>query len=499
MNSKYINKNGGKKLLAAVLAIAVVIVAGFIVLGGEDNVDATPISGTPTVITGGATIGEDSSYIADKDVTATLGNSSTMTIYVVDGVTLTLVGGTSSEAVTVYAANSTGSAYGISYVSISSMTTGTLSIKAQYSEDELLISGTPGVVPAVSGTVSIIPGETLTVGNTVTVKSGAVFYDGSSYYIYYSKGANLGSVTLRTGQHLTILDASVILNETNGTLNISNVKSTNLKADFTDGLSGSVISGKVTVSTGYVKAVSGLNLSGVSSGSIVKVKVDSDYYLVKQITSKVLADDDVSEVTVYGKLTQSADVTSSAITSLTVPAGCSLIIPEGKAVSLTGATIAATGDLRVFGSLTATSATGNVYLGPTGCVSSYTLVTKGNTNLESGTDTGIGGTPLVSSVTDAILSDNLLIPAGTTFTIDGNLGLNGKMITVYGTLVISEGASIFSVGTPSSGTVVEGIVLALGGSVVNNGTIAREMGIIISDAITPTSSVTMTNISGIQI
>ena len=94
-------------------------------------------------------------------------------------------------------------------------------------------------------------------------------------------------------------------------------------------------------------------------------------------------------------------------------------------------------------------------------------------------------------VNNATLNDNLTIPEGMTLTVSGNLFLNGKSITVNGTLVIQNKACIYDL---TSGP---GIILGSEGAIQNNGTIGNGNPVKIADS-DGSSNVTMQGISGLE-
>ena len=104
------NKNG-VKLLAAIMAFAMVLVAGFAIIGNADEADAA-FGGNEASIDGNAatagTIEKGKYTLVSDDAEITVpATDGTATVYVADDKSVTLVGATGSTIViTVYAYNS---------------------------------------------------------------------------------------------------------------------------------------------------------------------------------------------------------------------------------------------------------------------------------------------------------------------------------------------------------------------------------------------------------
>ncbi|MBQ8373150.1 MAG: hypothetical protein IJX35_02410, partial [Candidatus Methanomethylophilaceae archaeon] len=101
----------GVKLLAAVAAIAMVLVSGFVLIGNSSDSDATYTeteitpSSSILVPTENVDVENEKSYIITKDLQVNA-TTYTTTLYVLDGVTVTIKGVQSAGAITVYAAKS---------------------------------------------------------------------------------------------------------------------------------------------------------------------------------------------------------------------------------------------------------------------------------------------------------------------------------------------------------------------------------------------------------
>ena len=192
-------------------------------------------------------------------------------------------------------------------------------------------------------------------------------------------------------------------------------------------------------------------------------------------------------------------VTGKATISGTVDTGVTLSVEEDANADLTGLT-ANSGIIEIYGKAKVDNEiSGKIVLDPAAEIDG-TFNEKATIIPDADMDKPlyIGGeleTDL--PVNNATLNDNLTIPEGMTLTVSGNLFLNGKSITVNGTLVIQNKACIYDL---TSGP---GIILGSEGAIQNNGTIGNgnAVKIAVADengASSTNSYVTMQGVSGLE-
>ena len=192
-------------------------------------------------------------------------------------------------------------------------------------------------------------------------------------------------------------------------------------------------------------------------------------------------------------------VTGKATISGSVDAGVTLSVEEDANADLTGLT-ANNGIIEIYGKAKVDNEiSGKIVLDPAAEIDG-TFNEKATIIPDADMDKPlyIGGeleTDL--PVNNATLNDNLTIPEGMTLTVSGNLFLNGKSITVNGTLVIQNKACIYDL---TSGP---GIILGSEGAIQNNGTIGNgnAVKIAVADengASSTNSYVTMQGVSGLE-
>ncbi|MBQ7405255.1 MAG: hypothetical protein IJV90_02420, partial [Candidatus Methanomethylophilaceae archaeon] len=222
--------------------------------------------------------------------------------------------------------------------------------------------------------------------------------------------------------------------------------------------------GSVTFSNGTGDALNEVMISGT---------VTSDYTITK------------------GSIIIEGNVTGSNV-NITVNDGIAKVIATiGKGVTITvadGATLEIPAGTTIEnGAVIDNTAGGKVIVAPgintVGIVGGFTYSEESfgmNQDLESDL-----------TVKNAYLQSDLVIPDGVTLTVGGKLDLNGKNLTVYGTLVVEKRGSIIT--SFASGN----IVLGKTGVIDNSGTVGTENPVTISDE-SKIGSVTMKGVNGIE-
>ena len=184
-------------------------------------------------------------------------------------------------------------------------------------------------------------------------------------------------------------------------------------------------------------------------------------------------------------------VTGEAKVTGTVDAGVTLSVEEDANADLTGLT-ANEGTIEIYGAAEINNLDGKVVVDPaakiTGAFADTAIIVP-DADMEKPFYIG-GNLEENQSVNNATLNDNLVIPEGLTLTVNGDLFLNGKSITVNGTLIISKNACIYDVGTG------EGIILGSEGAIQNSGVIGN--GNPVKVAVSASSNVTMQGVSGLE-
>ena len=487
MNANVSKTNTGK-LLAAVLVMAMVI-AGAAVVFSEESVDAATstasIDKTLNPLTD-AEISTDGDYYATGDITAKI-TGGTVNIYLVNGAEVTF-----------------------------SSATGTIKVYAA-------TNGSAGVAPTkcIDGLSLTLAGSATTVTNTnnnLVVANDGVAASGNEYGIsvkgstntvFYGTRANAGTVNIVASDVVTVIDGSVVVSQavegaSSNTLNFRNVTSaatgTTVTVTATDAtkttLNGTIASGTVSVTSGTVTAGAALN--------VVKTEDTVKTSLLNAVASNTIAQDvtltsslGANQSFIYGtyelRSTLGAFGDPAEYLDVTVTEGSTFIINNGVTASVKSLTSTA-GTTKVFGNLMYTAADdveGNILLGPNGYIGGEVTATGlKNTNVTSGQDYYINGIPSSPSVGDAIISSDLTIPEGMTFTVTVNLGLNNETLTVNGTLVIDSRASVYGFGS---------IVLGEKGTITNNGSIGAKMPVTVSNgAVSTPQTVTIVGVSGVS-
>ena len=551
MTNKYTNKNGEMKLLAAVLAIAMMLVAGIVVTSSGNDLDAAPSvpSGSATEISGTITDlpsegiievgfeGDSKNYKVTSNVSLTIpGQASaakSINLYLAQGVTVTIIGTSGSSisqnitvnvipadrgCVNAYASDD-------SKVSIVGLISGSIAV----TNNTFGSNGVASVMTVSNNAKAVMDSAAFTQGDVrigstgleTTVPVSGVAYgilvsdetSGYEDYKYYPLGASV-SVTLLTNKNsVTVLDGSATVTQTVGgkdnTLSLSKVKSEDganaIKVTGGDSaipkLDGIATTGLITVTTGTIE-------KGTVTNAYINAVVGTDDTITNQIPAEVTVAAQVFtiwgtivqvndvDLTNHGDYDEESDSWEYKDATISLDSGSTLLIEEGvtiKAKALAGPD-SGNADVRILGEVVTDDISTNknnvkVLLGSTGTVSGGLEVT-GNTNVRSGQDNPITDNLYSELPENAILGGAATIPEGITYTIKANLGLNGNTLTVNGTLIIEDGAEIFG-----TGIAAEMIILGENGSIVNNGVIAAVTPITVSDTV---NGAKINGVSGIQ-
>ena len=488
-----VSKTNTGKLLAAIMIMAVLI-AGVAMVFSGDSVKAAPVEDV-TDITG---IVEDStaevdasaaavSYYVPSNVTINVTGTSAVTLYLKAGVTVTLKGATSN--VTMYASSD--------YTGTTVTPVDALSVKAgSNAVDKTYTAGTNSITTTDTG-------ATLTGGITVKPVSGS--------YTVYANGAEVSGIdvkydsTSKTGDIVAVTNGTATVSQGSNRVTVGN------GGTVTAGEKFPVIEGiGFTIENGII--IKGTNTVTLSNGVSITLTGDSNTYYSNQIVNSISGVTSstitLDTQTVTGEVVQKSQVGNANSVKdqikVTVSDGATLTINNNVSVY---ATITTTSNpaLNLYGSIINladnTAAFGTGEIGPNGYFNDkVTISTKSNSNVTGDADDfEISGEPSSPSVGDAVLKGELVIPAGTTFTVTGNLGLNLNKITVNGTLIIGNGASIYGTGTDTS----ESIVIGEKGSIQNNGTIGKMLPVKISYTYNNgtenvTQSISMQGVSGVN-
>ena len=490
-------KTNTGKLLAAVLVMAMVI-AGAAVVFSEESVDAatttTTIEDSPLTSLGTKIPSEGGNYYVAGNVTiTTVSATSDVNIYVLNGASVKFPTDVGSATITVYAA-ANGSA--------SSAPTERVAGLSIVAGENITIENNGGALVASEGT----PGADSEGGIVVKTAHNTTYYaEGDNRSINL---ANCTEVKITNGTATVYQgDNSVTLTNIVDTTGVTLIPGADKAYPTIKGTAAGTADAKATVSfTGGFFKLDGTFTTTDSNLIVNSVEMTANgvTYYSNQIVNKIGADA-VTAVTINGTIAQRTSVDLGAKTNtLGIDKGDVLIINNNVTVTATGYTPANKGTAVVYGALITTSETettpvtltaGTVYVGPNGYTDATGAGFIKNTNVDKYTDNYfINGVPSSSDVGDAIIgADGLTIPEGMTFTLKGNLGLDGKTLTVNGTLIIENRATIFDCGDGK-------IVLGAKGSIQNNGTIGKMMSVDILgiDATTPKGSITLQGVSGVS-
>ena len=346
----------------------------------------------------------------------------------------------------------------------------------------------------------------ITIEGTASATGFGSFVSTTQEKTYYPNGADLGNVTLSDATDVaTIKDATATVIFGDNRISFSNVKG----ADIEVGIDGTELditvttaatAGTISVLGGVVKTVNATNPAG--TGAVLNAVADKAIATGTKLSNAIDVSGETDKFTyIYGTYTirgtvgtasTSENKTANQDMALTIDANATLIISANA--NLYVQSMDNKGTVKIFGNLYGTAwssdnvspvaITGNIQMNANGYVDTTTVnidsATVINTNITSGTadDYKINGVPSSSDVGDAILDGDLIIPAGMTFTVNGNLGLNGHKIIVDGTLVVDSRANIYGVNkidTTTANNASEGIYIQGNGSIQNNGAIGKMM------------------------
>ena len=340
MTSKYMNKNGERKLLAtvAVFAMVLAMVGAFIFIDSDVNAASTESSiptGTMNKLAGGETISSAGVYYADADVTVT-STSANIDVYLVGTGKLTVTTITSGT-VSVYLVTSVDS------------TTG----EPTKCVDGLKVNAAAGEkISADSANKTLVE-----VGSTVSngTYSMAIVDSSESTTTYYSVGNERSTdLTLDTSDSVTITNGSVTVvvgtdkiafSAVVGTVMVSESSGMNVGGSFSKG-SITMVSGKATIS-GSLSFSGTAKLNAFASAAVdtSSTIISSDYagtgsvaspYVYGNAASKTTISKSGSDVTVNFVNASSNSVTimdGSASTSVIVNVSGNAIIKGSGAIS----------------------------------------------------------------------------------------------------------------------------------------------------------------------
>ena len=296
------------------------------------------------------------------------------------------------------------------------------------------------------------------------------------------------NVTLNRGCTLTIPAEQILSISASSSLEaIGNVivrGTLDIEADGTIMTDNESDNGKYTVYSGATVSVMGSPLIGETG----TVKIDTGSVTISNITSTTTFD-----AVINGNVTVTGTVPS-------IPAESSVTLSEGRTADIGANTIDSDGSLVVLGTIKGTgSITGNMAVGPN-AVFDDGVTTSGATisNVSDGNTYKIGGTlEGNTTVNNAILEDDLVIPSGMTLTVTGNLGMNNNSITVNGTLEIASSGSLYTTGVAPTAT-SNVVILGANGTINNSGSIGKNAGVMFVSSADDTSNAVVQGVSGAE-
>ena len=533
MNSKYTNKNGEKKLLAAVMAFVMVFAIGIIIADGSES-DAAIVAYTADADKGVQIIDESVSiesgqnYYASSSMEITIGaNITTETIiFVGPGATVTV-----SVAKNVDINTSVGTLRLITASSVTEVegAAGAPSTYKVVQANQIVKSAVSAIVDggdkivysaavlsgnsittnayaygSVTGDISgndsetkiLIPATKSISGKTVTNFDNGISATSNGKVIEYPKGSIVSSISLLISDDtVTVTSGTVEVQQGSNVVKLDKITSTaGVTVTYGDvptikgtTATSSGESGSITVTAGaFVKAGSGL--SGTAKMNYVSSTCGASTSYTAGIVDKV-GGTDVSAPVVNGTITQYQNIDAALV--ITIADNSTLVIPEGVSIKVTSIAVAATQTLKVFGEVDGNvTGAGDVFIGPEGYVKSAPTTAK---NIITGQDSGVSETLRGDETRDVLLAEgNNVVPVGETYTIYQKFGLNGNSITVNGTLIIAAGAEVFGTG---SGV----ISLGADGKIIIEGTLAKNMPVkVTSDAVDAVSTDNYVVISGVD-
>ena len=497
MISKYEKTNTGK-LLAAVLVMAMVI-AGAAVVFSDSEVSATDAPENKLSLTGNypafdkSPVGEEIGSIVATNTG--LGNSiqatydATNTTYKLTGTVAFQSIAYNAEGTPAWTGNNTNDSAKVFY-----------SNHWEYASEQKYFGVVLNFDNAVNVTTESTAGDTtdkqwlIYLTDDLTARN-VYDADGQKLYTIDFSGlkATVNAVTqndIKNASGQTIVESITVTEniDVDGELEIT--KNTTVTA----GKALNLTTGdKVKITTGAFSGT--INGEGEEAGSATFTNIKAKSTGVTVSAGSITIDGDPAVPDGNGRIS----VTGKATISGTVDAGVTLSVEEDANADLTGLT-ANNGIIEIYGKAKVDNEiSGKIVLDPAAEIDG-TFNEKATIIPDADMDKPlyIGGeleTDL--PVNNATLNDNLTIPEGMTLTVSGNLFLNGKSITVNGTLVIQNKACIYDL---TSGP---GIILGSEGVIQNNGTIGNgnPVKIAIGDnngASSTNSYVTMQGVSGLE-
>ena len=482
MISKY-EKTNGVKLLAAFMVMAMVV-AGAAVVFSEENVNAATTTDTGVEnYTNAEAFVADGKYYINSDVSAT------ELTFDETGVVLYL----GSNAVVKFAASI---ANDVQIRVATSFANGTV-----YYDDGLSITG------AASSTYSVSNSGIVTDATSVTGDYGIVYTSEDGDKTYYAAGSSPSIPALTvSGQEVFVSNGTVTVSQGTNTATIVAAESEvakGIKVAYGDPYPAITETSPgadtaITVTGGFFTNTTPANINAVEITYNTSEKVYTNNFAEKVGTADAVSYNVMGDFTIRSSVSIKQTVTVTG--TLLINNNATVTVADGKDVTNNGTIV-------LMGTLTQNQATpdtlaGFVYIGPNGytnmglpaVVDSAGTYTAGAFNTNTADPAGnyiVNGNPQNGDrVTDAIITDNITIPEGVTYTVAGNLGLNGNSITVKGTLVIENGASIFGTGSENETITIEGK-----GAIQNNGTIGKKMPVSISDG---TNGISIQGVSGVN-
>ncbi len=240
-------------------------------------------------------------------------------------------------------------------------------------------------------------------------------------------------------------------------------------------------------STAYVNLTAGSGGNTIAAGSIdfsgAVADVNGNSIVIKSgnaVVSSTFSISDGMTLTVEGGAT------------LTVEGGATLTINDGATLAATGG-VTNNGTIVAKGTVSATDIGGNIKIVP-GADQSWIADGANVSSTTTGEDSFGMSKDLESDYTvktSAFLENDLTVPEGITLTVEGNLDLNGKKLTVYGTLNVTKKGQVQTI---DGGT----IVLGKTGTIINNGIIGYNSKVIVKDQQASPAEVRMKNVVGLS-
>ena len=498
------NEYKGKRLIAAVAVLALIACA-FVAFVPSDGVDGAPAetdvtANNATILT----VTEGKTNIASSASAVSYFLNATSAVEVT-------VTGTETGAISLYV-------YGSGAVTIKTPATASIPVTVYIASEAITTAATvtyyknvsvTATSTATAGSVVVTPSPSTTnpsilVGTPANVTVNSTNYGistiASTGTTYYAKGVEQAVSLSSTGiTSVNIVEGVATVSQGTNTAKITVAAG---QSDVTVTYQSTyplIAAEDGTLPT--VEIQSGI-FTGAAYCNLIGVQLNGNSFMASQVMSSV-GDTKITTAKVYGNVIQKTQVGSASaaardlVTLSFANANASLTINEGVNVYVGSIDNTNVGSFTIFGAIynksTSVEAAG-ITIGANGYYNGITASEYSNTNVTSASaeDFEIAGEPSSDSVGDAIIKtgSTLTIPEGTTFTITGNFGLNGQELVVNGTLVINNKASIYGTG---NGT--EKITIGEKGSIQNNGTIGKMIGVKIGYT---TQSITVQGVSGVS-